>query len=170
MRLLSTVLPRVFDPRKKSRSPWKCRRTANGFTSINDPCISVSVFKSSRSRSTLELAWAKRFIFAEIAVHLPAAQAATGIHDFPAIAAKNFLHRWRLRLDHSAAAQSALAQFCSGRISVHQSAAAACRMRGEPIRTAVVPNVTESVNGHHNSAEALLFYRAKKIAWIRSAM
>ena len=40
----------------------------------------------------MELAWPKRFIFAVIAVDLPAAQAAAGIHDLPSIAAKNLLH------------------------------------------------------------------------------
>src|SRR5437899_6556780 len=165
MRLRSILLRRVLDPRKKSRSPWKCRRAVNGFTSIEDACVGISVLKGGCARSSHEFTGSKRLIFAEIAVYLPAAKAATGIHDFPPSAVKNLLHRWRLRLDDCAATQSALAQFCRGGIPVHQDAASARRMRSESKRTAaVVPNVMTSVNGRHDSAEPLLFYRAQKIA------
>src|SRR6266404_4056702 len=108
VRLRSILLRRVLDGRKKSRSPWRLSRTENGFTSIDDACVGISVFKSGRARSTLKLAGSKRFVFAEIAVDLPSAQAAARIHDLPATAAKNLLQLWRRCLDNSSVAQRTL--------------------------------------------------------------
>ena len=91
LRRRSTLRLRVFDRTKKSRSPRKRRRTLNSFTLIRDSRVGVSVLKGGRTRATLELARSERFIFAEITIDLPQAQAATGIRDFPSVAAENFL-------------------------------------------------------------------------------
>jgi hypothetical protein len=80
-----------FRAKKKSRSPRKRSRTLNGFALIRDSRVGVSVLKGGRTRATLELVRSQRFIFAEITIDLPPVQVATGIHDFPAVAAKNFL-------------------------------------------------------------------------------
>src|SRR6266478_5372588 len=91
VRLRSILLRRVLDGRKKSRSPWRLSRTENGFTSIDDACVGISIFKSGRTRSTLKLTRAKRFIFDEIAVDSSPAHFTPGIHDLPQDAAKNVL-------------------------------------------------------------------------------
>src|SRR4029077_6827550 len=108
VRLRSILLRRVLDGRKKSRSPWRLTRTENGFTSIDDACVGISVFKSGRTRSTLKLAGAKGFVFTEIAVDLPAAQATARVHDFPTIAAKDLLHFGRRCLYNGPVTQAAL--------------------------------------------------------------
>src|SRR6266700_3839153 len=74
---MRSILPlRVLDPRKKLRSPWKLSRTVNAFTSLRDSRVGVSVFERCRARSTHEFTRPQRFIFAKVAVHLPAPSAA----------------------------------------------------------------------------------------------
>src|SRR5215471_14139099 len=87
----STTVSPAFDPRKKSRSPRKRSRTVNAFTLIHNLRVGVSVFKSRRTRATLELAGPERLIFAEITIDLPSPQAAAGIHDLPTVAPEYLL-------------------------------------------------------------------------------
>src|SRR5437016_5835951 len=100
------MLPRrAPDRRKKSRSPCKSSRTVKGFTSIHDSRFGVSVLKRSCARSPHELARPERLIFSVIAVDLPPAQTASGIHNLPSIGAKYLFHFRRLLLSNSPAAQ-----------------------------------------------------------------
>src|SRR5205807_9660861 len=110
-RLLAMLRRRASDRRKKSRSPCNSIRTVNGFTSIHDSRFGVSILKRSCARSSHKLTGAERLIFSIIAVDLPPAQTASGIHDLPSITAEYFLHVGRLSLDNGAAAQTALSRF-----------------------------------------------------------
>ena len=106
------------DRTKKSRSLCRLSRTVNGFTSIRDSCVGVCVLEGSRARSPHELARPERLIFSVIAVDLPTAQTAAGIHNLPSITAKHFLHIRRLGLDNRTMAQNCRALTSSQRKSV----------------------------------------------------
>src|SRR5262249_2770124 len=122
-----TVSP-AFDPRKKSRSPWKRSRTVNAFTLIHNSRIGVSVLKSRRTWTTLELAGPERFIFAEITIDLPSPQAAAGIHDLPAVAPEYLLKLRGCCLYNRAATKATVASLHCRRITRHQNTASACSM------------------------------------------
>src|SRR5438552_10061871 len=100
----------------------------NGFTSLRDPRVCVRVLEGGRARTAHEFPRAERFIFAKIAVDLPSAQTAAGIHDFPPVAAENLLHLWRLSQHNCPVAQAALIRFDRRRITRDQNAAASGRL------------------------------------------
>src|SRR4029077_3799059 len=128
------MLPRrAADRRKKSRSPCKSSRTVNGFTSIHDSRFGVSVLKRSCAWSPHEPAGPERLIFSVVAVDLPSAQTASGIHDFPAIAAEYLLHVRRLSLDNGAVPQTILSRlYRSGKTWDQNPTATGC-VRSERI-------------------------------------
>ena len=160
---------RAPDRRKKSRSPCKSSRTVNSFTSIRDSRFGVTVLKRSCARSPHELAGPERLIFSVIAVDLPPAQTAAGIHDLPSIAAEYLLHVRRLSLDNGAVAQTTLSRlYRSGETRDQNPTATGC-VRSERIRVStVVTNIIASVHWCNDPAEAFLLHRAQKIAWILS--
>src|SRR5262249_11447675 len=100
--------------------------TLNGFTSIYDSRVGVSVLKGSRTRTTLELARPERFIFAEITIDLPPSQTAAGIHDLPAVAPEDFLKFRGRCLYHRSTTQGAVPSLHRRRITRHQTSASAC--------------------------------------------
>src|SRR5215475_15687097 len=114
-----------FEPRKKWRSPWKHNRTLNCFTSIYDSRVGVCVLKGSRTRTTLELSGAERFIFAEITIDLPSPQTAAGIHDLPAVAPEDFLQLRGCCLYNGSATQATVSSGHRYRITRHQNPASA---------------------------------------------
>src|SRR5438477_12997431 len=102
---------RKFLIRHRTNPPWRtCAESQleSYGTSIRDSRVGVRVLESSRARPPHKLARSERLIFSVIAVDLPAAQTAAGIHNLPSITAKHLLHIRRLSLDNRAMAQNTL--------------------------------------------------------------
>src|SRR5882724_7486126 len=115
---------RKFLTRQRTNPPW---RTCAGSqlesyaTSIGDSRVGVRVLEGGRARPPHELARSERLIFSVIAVDLPAAQTAAGIHNPPPITAKHLLHIRRLSLDNRPMAQTALSRLHRTRKAWDQS-------------------------------------------------
>src|SRR5438046_2425135 len=110
-------------------------------------------------------------IFPVIQVNLPPPQTAASIDNFPPRAAKHFPHGGRRRFNDRAVAQPALAQLCGSGKTWDESATSSGRSRrkGEQISRIIANVVTPADRGHYPT-EALLFYRAQKIARILASM
>ena len=140
-------------------------------TLLRDFYVRIRVLKCSRTRPAHESAGTERLIFSIIKIHLPPAQTATGVDNFPSGAAEDFLHRGRGSLNDHTTAQHALTQFCSSGKARDQRAPSSrgCRRKSKRI-SPVVPNIMAAVDRRRYPAEAFFFYRAKKIARIGSSM
>src|SRR5437899_11582554 len=65
----------------------------------------VSILKSGRARARHEVSGTERFVFAVVAIELPAAQTAAGVHNFPARAAEDALDFGCRRFEHKTTMQ-----------------------------------------------------------------
>src|SRR2546425_13320775 len=96
-------------------------------TSIRNSRIGVRVLEGSRARPPHEFARSERLIFSVIAVDLPPAQTAAGIHDLPSTAAEYLLHVRRLSFDNGAVPQTALRRlYRSGKTRDQNPTATGC--------------------------------------------
>lgn len=143
----------------------------NGFTSLTNLRVRIRVLKSCPAWPSHEAAWAERFVFAIIKIHLPSAQPAARIDNFPAGAAKHLPYAWSGRLNDCAVAQAVPSGARGGGEPRNQRRSpASCDVPGEAIGiAAAVTKVIAAIDRLAQPAEAFFSHQNKKVARIFSS-